>query len=347
MSSQTQRLIWPLVAFAAVLQGGAWLLVRLGVLAHDPGFMVQLAVVWGTILTLAVLAARRMDLLSTRIAEHQQAYRLTLGQIAQLEAQNTVLEVIARTPDVTLAFQALARHLTQMVACDRVGLALLKDGHQFETFTARVGEEERRRRPRPELEFSMDRSVIGQVVRDREPLVLDDLATVSPDYYDANVLRSAGMRSALILPLMSKGHAVGTLNLVSRSTSAFGPEDAQILQPVAEILAVAHVAQQAQIGLARFRSVEAMSELTLSMANEIQGALQVIIGHCDLLERTYPDPALQQDLATVIRQAQRIASLLETMRTTAAERLREVAATVEEAVLPASQEDPESRAETT
>ena len=63
--------------------------------------------------------------------------------------------------------------------------------------------------------------------------------------------------------------------------------------------------------------MEAMSELTLSIAAEINSALQTIIGHCDLLERGYPDPNLQRDLATVVRQAQRIAGLLEKMRAAA------------------------------
>jgi GAF domain-containing protein len=339
MTSQPQRVIWALVALAAVLQGGTWLLVHAGFIAHDPGFLIQLSTVWLTILFLAAVAARRVGRLSTRIAEHQQAHRLTLGQMEQLEAQNAVLQVIARTPDVALAFQTLARRLARMVNCDRVGLALLKDGAQhFQTYTARVGEEERRSRPRAELEFTMDRSIVGQVVRDREPLLLDDLGAVAPDYYDANVLYSAGMRSSLILPLMSKGRAVGTLNLVSRTPAAFRQEDAAALQPIAEILAVAHVAQQAQMALARFSTVEAMSELTLSIANDINGALQIIIGHCDLLERGYPDPALQRDLATVVRQAQRISELLEKMRGGATERLREVAASVNQAGIPTSPE---------
>jgi nitrogen-specific signal transduction histidine kinase len=69
-----------------------------------------------------------------------------------------------------------------------------------------------------------------------------------------------------------------------------------------------------------------MSELTLAIAAEINSALQTIIGHCDLLERGYPDPNLQRDLATVVRQAQRIAGLLEKMRAAASERMREVEA---------------------
>ena len=83
-----------------------------------------------------------------------------------------------------------------------------------------------------------------------------------------------------------------------------------------------------------------MSELTLSIATEINSALQTIIGHCDLLERGYPDPNLQRDLATVVRQAQRIASLLEKMRAAASQRMREVeaAVAVTQAGIPSSPE---------
>jgi nitrogen-specific signal transduction histidine kinase len=78
--------------------------------------------------------------------------------------------------------------------------------------------------------------------------------------------------------------------------------------------------------------------MTLSIATEINSALQTIIGHCDLLEREYPDPNLHRDLATVVRQAQRIAELLAKMRTAATERMREVEAAVTEAGIPSSPE---------
>ena len=68
-----------------------------------------------------------------------------------------------------------------------------------------------------------------------------------------------------------------------------------------------------------------MSEVTLSVAAEINSALQTIIGHCDLIERGHPIRALQRDLPTIMGQAQRIAGLLEKMRTSANERLREMA----------------------
>jgi nitrogen-specific signal transduction histidine kinase len=60
--------------------------------------------------------------------------------------------------------------------------------------------------------------------------------------------------------------------------------------------------------------------------------LQTIIGHCDLLERGYPDLHLQRDLATVVKQAQRIEGLLGKMRAAAHERMKEVEAAVQSGI---------------
>ena len=339
MTVGPRRLIWLIVALGAFLQIATSLLARSGAVSHGAGLVIQLAIVWILIISLAIAASRRMDRMASRIEAHQQEHRVTLGQMEQLEAQNAVLQVITRAPDVTLAFQTLARRLTRVVRCDRVGLALLMEsGQQLQTFTARPGETERRNRPRPELEFTVAHSLVGQAVREREPLVVDDLNAVAPDYFDANVLCTAGFRSALLVPLISKERAVGAITLVSKTADAFRIEDARALMPIAEILAVAHVAQQAQMALARYRTVETMSDLTLSVANDINSALQIIIGHCDLLERTHTNPALQRDLAMVIRQAQRISELLEKMRVAAAERLRETAASVQLSEIPSNPE---------
>jgi signal transduction histidine kinase len=131
---------------------------------------------------------------------------------------------------------------------------------------------------------------------------------------------------------------VVTAWLVMRPKNGYDAGHIQAIQPIAEIFSVAVVAQQLQVALGKYRTMEAMSELTLSTAADINSALQTIIGHCDLLERGYPDPNLQRDLATVVRQAQRIESLLAKMRTAANERMREVEAAVSQATIPSSPE---------
>ena len=57
------------------------------------------------------------------------------------------------------------------------------------------------------------------------------------------------------------------------------------VQPIAEILAVAWMVQQLQLSLGRFRTMEVMCEMTLSIAAEINSALQTVIGDCDLIGR--------------------------------------------------------------
>ncbi len=142
------------------------------------------------------------------------------------------------------------------------------------------------------------------------------------------MLSGSGFYSALLVPLISKGRAVGTLNFVSRRPGAFTIGQTEHVQSIVEILAVAWLVQQLQLSLGRFRTMEVMTEVTLSIAAEINSALQTVIGHCELMRRDYADERLARDLDTVVSQSQRIVGLLERMRATAHERLQDVAATV-------------------
>jgi GAF domain-containing protein len=332
--------IWGLIGVFGVVEAVAWTVA--GSIPRRPGVVAQVVTAWIVMIILATLATRRMKSQAQQIRAHEHTHQEKLGEIEQLQTQNAMLEIIARSVDATLAFQALASRIARLVPCDRVGLALLtENGQEFQTFTARVLEEERRARPRPEIVFKVDQTLLGSVVRSREALIIADLSLTAADFLDSNILHSSGFGSALIVPLVSKGRVVGTLNLVQRAKNAYRTEHVAAIQPIAEIFAVAVIAQQLQVALGKYRSMEAMSEMTLSIATEINSALQTIIGHCDLLERGYPDPNLQRDLSTVVRQAQRIEALLTKMRHAAHERMKEVEAVVSasEAGIPSSPEE--------
>jgi transcriptional regulator with GAF, ATPase, and Fis domain len=329
--------IWGLVAAFAIIQAVAWTIA--GGIPTRPLVLVQVIAAWCVMLVLAALASRRIETLANRLTQKERAHLSTLDEVEQLQMQNAMLQIVARSVDVPLAFQALAARIGRIVPCDRAGLALLaENGQEFQTYTARVREDERRARPRPEVTFKVESTAIGFVVRAGDPLILNDMQQAAPEFLDANVLYTAGFRSALIMPLVSKGRTVGTLNVVARQRDVFTDAHMEALRPIAEIFAVAHVAQQLQMLLGKYRTMEAMADYTLAMASEINGALQTIVGHCDLLERGYPDPSLHRDLATVVRQAQRISELLEKMRTSAHERLKEAAAGMTASGIPSSPE---------
>ena len=147
--------IWGLVAFFGIVEATAWTMA--GGVPRRAGVVIQVLTAWVVMLILAVLATRRLDTLARRIRVHENTHQETLGEIEQLQTQNAILEIIARSVDATLAFQALASRIARLVPCDRVGLALLSEnGEEFQTYTARVHDEERRARPRPEVVFKVD-----------------------------------------------------------------------------------------------------------------------------------------------------------------------------------------------
>jgi transcriptional regulator with GAF, ATPase, and Fis domain len=329
MTKGSQRAIaltWGSLAAFAVLQFVSW---TVGTPPRYPWGVAQVIAGWIIMLVLAVVVTRRVSLLTEELTQTAHAHRATQNEVEQLQMLNAMLEILARTVDVPLAFQSLAQRIARLVSCDRVGLALLNDtGDEFQTYTARVSEVERRERPRAELVFKTEGTAIGAVVRTRQPLVVDDTSVGAPDFLDMNVTHSSGFASALVIPLVSNERAVGTLNVVSRQRAAFTQEHVNALLPIAEILAMAHVAQRLQVAATKHRTMESMTELTLSVSNEINSALQTIAGHCDLLGRTYPDPRLHRDVDTIVRQTQRISTLLDRMRAAAHERLNEAAETV-------------------
>jgi transcriptional regulator with GAF, ATPase, and Fis domain len=327
MTDGSQRAItlitWASLAAFAALQIVSWVM---GMTPRYPWGVAQVAAGWIVMLGLGFLATHRVGRLSAELTQTANAHLATKGEVEQLQMLNTMLEILARTVDVPLAFQSLAQRIARLVSCDRVGLALLNDsGEEFQTYTARVSEVERRERPRAELVFKTDGTAIGAVVRTRQPLIVDDTSVGAPDFLDMNVTHSSGFASALVIPLVSNERAVGTLNVVSRQPAAFRQEHVTALLPVAEILAMAHVAQRLQVAATRHRTMESMTELTLAVSTEINSALQTIGGHCDLIDRAYPDPRLHRDVDTILRQTQRISSLLDKMRAAAHERLNEAA----------------------
>ena len=329
-----RRRVVTLVIVTAVVHLGL-LYVRMNDWIPIPvGMSVGLITAWSAILILAGLASRQILGLKSDLQVQQDRHQATLSQIEQLSTLNEMLLTFGRSNDVGMAFQSLSTHVGRLVPCDRLGLALLREsGQELLTYSARVSEPERRRRPRPELELSLERSVFGQVVRSCEALVIDDLNQQAAAFHDASVLASQGFQSALVVPLISRNRAIGTLMVMARARRAFLPEHRDVIQPLAEVLAFAFVAQQQQHALEKFQMMESMSDTTFALASEINGALQGVIGEAALLRRQHPQ--LGESLDGVIHHAERTLVLLERMRAAAHERIGESDLT---AAIPASPE---------
>lgn len=326
------------VLATAATEVALWAACERGLIPQGFTIAALLALSWGLIVLLVLLASRHSETLREAISTTQTQHQASLDQVEQLDALNEMLVTLARTKDVGLAFQGLARRVGRLVRCDRLGLAVLhENGHEVQTYLSRVSEPERRRRPRPEVAYRIERSLFGQVMRSCEPAVVDDFGSHASDFVDVNDLAAQGFRSAIVLPLMSRNRAIGTLTAISRQANAFNATHRDAMQPMAEVLAFAFIAQQQHAALQRYRSMDTLAEVSLSLSTDINSALQAIIGQCGVLEAIQPNTA--EDVKVVLSQADRISTLLDRMRTAAQERLKSTSAPAPMSGIPASPEE--------
>lgn len=264
----------------------------------------------GTLTSVFLVRRRRADARTTR----EQADSEAGATIQNLQAINALLRTLTSSPEITRSLFELALRIRDIVPCDRVGLALLtEDGEGYNTYTARL-DSDGSPTPRAELHFPRGSTVIDEVVSSREGRVIDDLSTLAAAYLDANVATSAGFSSFVLVPLIFEGEALGTLNLASRKRAAFSQADLHTLKPVGEALAVAHGSRRLANALARQKMAHELSEMTFAFGNDMRGAVQAIIGQCELLAVTTRAPEIEQELAGMLQQAKRLREILDNMQ---------------------------------
>ncbi len=330
------RMLQLTILATAALQVAVWASANRDWLSDGQATALHLAISWSAIFALALVATRSIGALRSELRLRRSQHEATLTEVDQLGTLNEMLTTAGKSKDVGLAFQALSRRIGTLIPCDRLGLALVKDdGQSLEVFSSRVSEPERRRRPRAEMQFGLERSIFGQVIRTCESVLIDDTTTFASDFHDAGVLASQGFHSLLILPLISRNRAVGALTVISKEKAAFDDSDRDVLQPIAEVLAFACVVQHQYLALDRYKAMESTAEMTLSLATDINSGLQVIAGQCGVLQKLHPEAAAEVDV--ISRQAERISTLLDRIRHAADERLREAAAHT--GAIPSSPED--------
>jgi hypothetical protein len=77
--------------------------------------VVETVAAWLVMLLLAIVATRRIDRLSSELSESRHAHRATQGEVEQLQMHNAMLESLARSVDVPLAFQSVAQRIGRLV----------------------------------------------------------------------------------------------------------------------------------------------------------------------------------------------------------------------------------------
>lgn len=113
----------------------------------------------------------------------------------------------------------------------------------------------------------------GRVMASRQPLIVPDLSQI---HVVSPVLRQSGLRSVVAVPIISGDRLLGVLHAGSRQLDRFGPPDAELLELLADRLALALDRVrlfEEQVRLAQLCSFFAQAAQVIADAHDLADAL--------------------------------------------------------------------------
>ena len=171
--------------------------------------------------------------------ETSQAYQQQLARERdRLQVLLEVNNVLITSRELSELFRGIVATLERVIHHDYTSLALLDSqtgllkihaldfpGHQSLI--------------KQEITVPRDSSPSGQAIASGQPYLARGMEI---DHYQNEViraLRTAGVQTMCCVPLITHGQAFGTLNVASRRSDAFSPQDMELLQQVAAQIAIA------------------------------------------------------------------------------------------------------------
>ncbi|HKP58331.1 MAG TPA: response regulator [Polyangiales bacterium] len=243
---------------------------------------------------------------------------------SELYQKNRALSLILRAseaaneaPVASQAFGACLRDVCTELGWEVSDALLLSERGELSLLALHAGEGARRREleelrarvlPNPEL------GPLAQVLRTRERVFCSDLASCEDAAY--RDLTGAGLRCALLVPVVSRDEVVALLELYSASPRQLEAPETEILTAVAGQLAqtVARARaeeerKQAEVELRQSQRLDALGRLAGGVAHDFNNLLTVITASSEMLLAVPPSERADDLIETMLDAARRGARL--------------------------------------
>jgi len=130
-------------------------------------------------------------------------------------------------------------------------------------------------------------SGVGQVIRTGQPMIYPEisdemLVAAARDEQHLAIMRELQIKSALIVPMIARGHTLGALTLIGRKGRRYGDADLALAMEIATRAAIA--IDNAQLYRSALAASEAKSAFLATMSHELRTPLNAIIGYQSLLK---------------------------------------------------------------
>ncbi|HEU5347032.1 MAG TPA: GAF domain-containing protein [Ktedonobacterales bacterium] len=183
-----------------------------------------------------------LQVIASRVAlavEHAQLYEAECAARREAEATARHLRALQAVSDVALEharlsdlLSALLQHVQSMLEVENVAILLVTpSGDELTLYTVRGPEEA----VLGKVRVPMGQGVAGTIAKTRKPLIAEDLAAVPV----ANPFLHEHFHSLLGVPLLAGERLIGVIHVDSVQPRYFTDEDRQLLQVLADRVAVA------------------------------------------------------------------------------------------------------------
>jgi PAS domain S-box-containing protein len=228
------------------------------------------------------------------------------------EQANLLLADAGRVLTESLDFRATLNRVAQLVTpalADWCSVVLASPSGKLETLAVAHADPEKVRWAREVSDrYATDANAtsgVPAVVRSGRselyPEISDEmLAAVARDEGHLELLRTLGMRSAMIVPIHAHGHTMGAITLIgAESGRQFSAQDLPIAEELARRSALA--IENAELFQAAASANRAKSEFLASMSHELRTPLNAILGYTSLLADGITGPVIPAQQEQLLR----------------------------------------------
>jgi GAF domain-containing protein len=238
--------------------------------------------------------------------EHARVFEAERRARARIENVQAITDAALAHLDVDDLLDVLLPRIRDILSADTCAVLLLDEENEELVATAAVGIEEEVEQG---VRIPLGRGFAGRIAAHRHPVILDDL-----DHADVfnPILRQKGIRSMLGVPLLVRDRAIGVMHVGTLTLRRFTQDDTELLQLVAERVALA--VERAQLYEETVRLDQLKLNFVAIASHELRTPATSVYGaFATLIER---GPDLSEDLRGQLlrvgyEQATRLRRLLE------------------------------------
>jgi len=238
--------------------------------------------------------------------DHARAYQAERSARTRLEHVQAVTDAALAPLEFRELLDVLLPRIREILSADTCAVLLLDEERQELVARAALGIEEEVEQG---VRVPLGRGFAGRVAADGRPVILDDV-----DHADVvnPILHQKGIKSLLGVPLLVEGRGIGVLHVGTLKPRRFGEDDVELLQLVADRVALAierarlHE-QLVMLDELRANFIAVASHELRTPAASVYGSLATVVERGDALSPELRD----QLLRTAYRQGDRLRRLLE------------------------------------